>query len=64
MVAGVAARATLADLIEAVVTSTDGVPLFVEELGAPRRAGLEARKGAASHFLLDIGVYVHRDLND
>src|SRR5205823_6444442 len=39
MVAGVAARATLAELIEAVVSRTDGVPLFVEEL---TKAVLEA----------------------
>jgi class 3 adenylate cyclase/predicted ATPase len=39
MVASIAARAAAAELIEAVITRTDGVPLFVEEL---TKAMLEA----------------------
>src|SRR5207244_12346419 len=45
MVARVAARAALADLVEAVVTRTDGVPLFVEEL---TKAMLEVEARGAS----------------
>src|SRR5262249_36999846 len=45
MVASVAARATLAELSDAVVSRTDGVPLFVEEL---TKAVLEAEGSGVS----------------